>query len=142
MNEHRRRTYWANIYVGLREGYVGPTHEFAELLQYCGAFCRKVGITVSVTPTVFVYSKGLELGAIIGLIHASNNSPCREQEIRRNALELSEALLGEFNQTTVSVVFPDETIVFENRQGWKRRQPPRSRRRSAKRGASRARNAC
>jgi serine/threonine protein kinase len=65
MNEHRRRTYWANIYVGLQEGYIGPAHEIAELLEYCGGFCRKVGTTVSVTPTVFVYSKGSELGAII-----------------------------------------------------------------------------
>src|SRR5664279_5665878 len=79
MNEHRHRTYWANIYVGLQEGYDGSTHEMTELLQYCHAFCRKVDTTVSVTPTVFVYSKGSELGAIIGLIHA--HSPCREEEI-------------------------------------------------------------
>ena len=124
MNEHRLKTYWANIYVGLQEGYDGPTHEMAELLDYCDAFCRKVDTTVSVTPTVFVYSKGSELGAIVGLIHA--HSTRREEEIRRNALELGKALLGEFNQTTVSVVFPDETIVFETRQGWKPRQPPHS----------------
>ena len=124
MNEHRLRTLLANIYLGLQEGYVGPTHEIAELLEYCAAFCRKVDTTVSVTPTVFVYSKGSELGAIIGLIHA--HSPCREEEIRRNSLELAKALLDEFNQTTVSVVFPDETIVFENRQDWKPRQPPQS----------------
>lgn len=139
MNEHRRRTYWANIYVGLQEGYGGPTHEMPELLEYCGNYCRKVDTTVSVTPTVFMYSKGCELGAIIGLIHA--HSRRRNEEIRRNALKLAKALLGEFNQTTVSVVFPDETIVFEHRQGWKPRQPLRPRRQTAKRSASSGRNA-
>jgi hypothetical protein len=124
MNVHRRRTYWANIYVGLQEGYDGPTHEMADLLKYCGNYCRKVDTTVSVTTTVFMYSKGCELGAIIGLIHA--HSRRRKEEIRRNALKLAKALLGEFNQTTVSVVFPDDTIVFENRQDWKPRQPPQS----------------
>ena len=139
MNVHRRRTYWANIYVGLQEGYDGPTHEMAELLEYCGNYCRKVDTTVSVTTTVFMYSKGCELGAIIGLIHA--HSRRRKEEIRRNALKLAKALLGEFNQTTVSVVFPDETVVFENRQGWKPRQRPLSGLRLEQRGASKARNA-
>ena|ERR1035441_3874346 len=95
-----------------------------EEAEYCGNYCRKVDTTVSVTTTVFMYSKGRELGAIIGFIHA--HSRRRKDEIRRNALKLAKALLGEFNQTTVSVVFPDETIVFENRQGWKPRQPPHS----------------
>src|ERR1035441_1749587 len=95
MNEHPRKTYWANIYVGLQEGYVGPTHEISELFEYCGAFCRKAKTTVSVTPTVFMYAKGGEPGAIVGLIHA-HNAACREEEIRRNALELGKALLGEF----------------------------------------------
>jgi hypothetical protein len=120
MNEHRRETYPASIYVGLKEGYVGPTHDIAELLEFCGTFCRKANTTVSVTPTVFVYVRGAEPGAIIGLIHA-HDARDRKGEIRRNALELGRALLEEFNQTTVSVVFPDEIIVFENREGWKPR---------------------
>jgi hypothetical protein len=109
MNEHKWKTYRASIYLGLKEGYEGPTHEYAEILEYCGTFCRNTNTAVSVTPTVFVYARGSEPGAITGLTHG-HNSQRREEEIRRNALELGQALLEQFNQTTVSVLFPDETI--------------------------------
>ena len=56
------------IFVGLREGYEGKTHQMAEALELCQEYCNEVGLCVTVTPTTYVYKDGQEPGIVVGLI--------------------------------------------------------------------------
>lgn len=106
-------TYWANIYVGLREGYNVnmPEHDIDEVRELCEDYCDEMKLGVTVTPTQFIYVGGSEGGAIVGLVNYPR-FPREDMEIRHLALELAETLKNSLGQQRVSIVFPDETVML------------------------------
>ena len=107
------KTYVANIYIGLQEGYENlRVHTFAEVIHICQAYCDSIGLGLTVTPTTFVYKGGRESGAIIGLINYPR-FPSLPEEVKNRAVVLARRLMKEFNQERCSVVCSDETIMLE-----------------------------
>lgn len=104
-------TYTAQIYVGLQEGYDGPTHGISVVHGVCCAYVEEVKLCVSVTPTGFIYVGDEEPGAIVGLINYPR-FPSTKEEIKAKALALAQRLKDELGQLRVTVVFPDETVML------------------------------
>lgn len=109
------KTYWANIYVGLRRGYNGDQHHRREAKDWCQKYCDEVGLCVTVTPTHFIYKDGKEHGVIIGIINYPR-FPSTKAEIKRHALEIATILGKKFMQSRVSIVMPNETIMLVSNQ--------------------------
>lgn len=105
-------TFWANIYVGLREEYDGKTHYSEWAIEICQDYCTEVGLGVTVTETIFVYSGGREPGIIVGLIQYPR-FPTTELDIMRKAKELGRRLMIAFNQLRISIVTTHRTVMFE-----------------------------
>lgn len=115
-------SFWANIYVGLKEThryeppweYEGPwprVHSVEEIEKVCQDYCDNNGFCVSVTQTKFIYTKGNEPGVIVGII-SYPRFPSDNGELRRRALELAELLRKQCDQYKVSVVMPSEVVML------------------------------
>lgn len=99
-----RVTHTITIYVG------EPEPGAAE--KICQAYCDEIGLCVTVTPTVYVYTNGREHGVAIGLI-AYPRFPVSKDSLNQTAIILARKLLIGLKQRGVSVVFPDETIWLQ-----------------------------
>lgn len=109
-------TYTATIHLGLREGSEGRLHKLEEVQRACQAFCDNRGCCVTVTPTHFVYVKGNEPGAAIGLIDYPRLSSDK-LSIRETAIDLAEFLKDHFGQHRVTVVLSDQTVTLGEVEG-------------------------
>jgi hypothetical protein len=105
-------TFWANIYLGLREGYGNKVHDITEIHSFIQIYCNENKIGVTVTPTTFFYVDGYDDGVIIGLINYPRY-PMPKMKIITIAQNLGKELLKKFNQERLSIVFPNETIMLE-----------------------------
>ena len=107
------KTYTANIYIGLQEGYTkDKIHTLAEVVKLCQEHCDKGGLCVTVTPTTVIYKAGREDGAIVGTINYPR-FPEYGLVIKAKAVVLARLLMSEFNQERCSVVCTEETIMLE-----------------------------
>lgn len=107
-------TYEAKIYVGYDEtnGYGGRMlHNTPELTKICQDYCDQVGLCVTITEIKFVYTKGKEHGAIIGLINYPR-FPSDNEQIRAKAIALANIFLVKFGQKRISIVCSDRTIMI------------------------------
>ena len=105
-------TFTANIYVGLKEGYEGPTHTFDGARFIIREYVSSIGLCVTITPTEFWYVNGNEPGIIVGLINYPR-FPTTPQRIKDMAIELGYQLKDAFKQQRISIVCTDETIMLE-----------------------------
>lgn len=113
--------FWANIYVGLKETprytpsdsheRLPVIHSIDELRAVCQAYCDKLGFCVTLTPTEYIYTKGGEPGAIVGII-SYPRFPSDNGELRSRALELAELLRQKARQFKVSIVMPSEVVML------------------------------
>ena len=110
--EVRIPTFEGRIYVGLTEGYDGPQHTVDEVKDICQAYCDDIGLCVTVTPTTFIYKRGREDGAIVGLINYPRFAQTSDA-VRQKAEELAALLQERLGQNRVTTVFIDETVMFE-----------------------------
>ena len=108
------KTYEVKIYIGLQEGYEGSMHNAKDieksLLEYC-----ECGFCVTVTPLRFIYTGGKENGVLIGIINYPR-FPKEESELDIHAFAIANKLMKEFKQYRCSIVFPDNTVLFENNE--------------------------
>lgn len=109
--EKRSTTFEYTIWVGLKEGYHGPTHDESEVLQICREYCDEVGLCVTITPTTFVYPNGVEPGVAVGLINYPR-FPKHDTTIEKHALKLARILMTRLGQHRISVVGPRDTIMI------------------------------
>jgi hypothetical protein len=105
-------TYYARIYVGMREEYSDKVHNIEEVYELCQDYCNSIGLCVTVTPTKFIYKNGEEDGVIIGLINYPR-FPAMNEEIQNTAYDIAIKFLKSFNQLKVSVEFPEKTCMVE-----------------------------
>lgn len=104
-------TFNATIYLGFREHDSEALHSMSELRLLIQDYVDRVGLCVSLTATEFIYSNGLESGAIIGLINYPR-FPSDADTIYQRALHLAEHLRLSFGQWRVSVICGSETIML------------------------------
>jgi len=104
-------SFTASIYVGTKPHYSGEPividHARGFLQQYVDQ-----GLCVTLTPTEFIYTKGKEPGFIVGLINYPR-FPSSSEKLKEHAKQIALGLLTLYQQFKVSVVFPDETVMFE-----------------------------
>ena len=105
-------TYYANIYVGFREGYSEKVHSIARVEKICEKIADECGMCVTVTPTKFIYTGGAEDGCIVGLINYPR-FPSTPESITTRALGLAKILKRKLGQLRCSVVTPDTTYMLD-----------------------------
>lgn len=77
----------------------------------CQDYCDEVALCVTVTPTRFVYPKGNEPEAVVGLI-AYPRFPQSDGEIDAIAVDLARALMRRCGQNRVTVTTPDHSMML------------------------------
>jgi len=107
------KNFEAKIYVGFKEMDTGIIHSFEFCEEICQDYVDKVGLCVTITPTKYIYTKGNEPGAIIGLIQYPR-FPDKEENIKKKTLDLAELLMLQLGQFKVTVNFPDEVVMLSN----------------------------
>lgn len=105
-------TFTANIYLGLRHGYSEKISSVDEVRTWLQNYCNEQKLGVTLTPTEFIYVDGNEPGVIVGLINYPR-FPENRNTIKYVAMIIAQGLMRLCHQERVSVVFPDETIMFE-----------------------------
>lgn len=105
-------TYYANIYVGLREGYDGTVHAYDDVREICQNYVDEAGLGVTVTKTDFVYTGGREPGVIIGLINYPR-FPSSPEWVRWHAFTLGKLLLAELKQQRLTIMTPVRSYLLE-----------------------------
>lgn len=113
------KSFEAEIFVGFKEFTNSErtefvTHSLKECEDICQEYCDAVGLCVTVTPTKYIYTKGNEQGAIIGLIQYPR-FPCSELDIIAHAKTLGEILLIRLGQYRVTINLPDEVLMLTNK---------------------------
>ena len=106
-------TFTATIYLGTRAGYSGEVTSLETVRQWLRTYVDATGLCVTITPTEFIYTKGSEPGVIVGLINYPR-FPSSANSIRTKATEIAEGLMALLKQQRVTVVYPDQTVMFEN----------------------------
>lgn len=114
-------TYWANIFVGFKNMETGEVYDIAKARKVCSDYANSVGLCVTLTPTEYIYtSKEGELrgeaGVIVGLINYPR-FPAVPSEIRHHASVLAKKLKEVYEQYRVTIMFPDETVMFGEDDG-------------------------
>lgn len=109
-------TFTATIYVGFRERYTDEVRAIDMAYAFLQRRANDGGLCVTVTPTRFIYKDGSEPGIAVGLINYPR-FPEDASSIRRKALDIAEALMVQYVQMKVTVVFPDETVMLSREAG-------------------------
>lgn len=124
-------TFWANIFVGLKNVETGVIHRLDKARELCSNYVNSVGLCVTFTSTEYIYSTsplvnmkepesvvGLfregytaEPGFIVGLINYPR-FPAESKKIREQALVLAHILKKSMEQHRVTIMFPDETVML------------------------------
>lgn len=107
------KSYTINIYVGLHCKQSNITYTLQDVENICQKYVDEVGQCFTITPTRFVYTKGAESGAIVGLINYPRfvND---ESKLKTQALDLAFLLMTGLGQRRVSIDLPDETLMLTN----------------------------
>lgn len=77
--------------------------------QTCREYCLRVGLCVTITETLFVYTGGEEFGVEIGLLNYPR-FPKAQTDINDDAMELADKCRRATFQHSFLVVTPDKTI--------------------------------
>lgn len=86
----------------------------ADIEDQCRTYCDEVGLCVTCTPTVFIYTHGEEDGYIVGLINYPR-FPSEPATIWAHAEALAERLRVEACQQSYTIQAPDKTVWFSHR---------------------------
>lgn len=112
------KSFESKIFVGFKEftniertEYI--EHTLKECEDICQEYCNDVGLCVSVTTTKYIYTKGNECGAIIGLIQYPR-FPLDEYQLKKYTLELGQTLMKSLGQFRVTINFNDEVVMLTN----------------------------
>lgn len=81
--------------------------------QVCREFCME-GLCVTVTPTTFVYTGGLEEGVCVRIIQYPR-FPRPERELMGVAIRLADTLRARLCQHSFTIETPDESHFFSAR---------------------------
>lgn len=105
-------TFFANIFIGLKEGYEGEEYSLEQVEKILQEYCNTISYCVTITPTSYIYKNGRENGAIVGLINYPR-FPSTPEEITTKAIEIATLLKVAFKQFRVSIVCSNNTYMLE-----------------------------
>ncbi|BBI90504.1 hypothetical protein HYO65_gp112 [Tenacibaculum phage PTm1] len=109
-------TFYANIYVGLREQYTENIYNINDVNNVVDFYIKAIGgDCVTITPTQYRYLDGFDDGVIVGFINYPRFERSNE-EITQRALKLGELLMKTLKQNRVSVVTPTKTFMLTNKE--------------------------
>jgi hypothetical protein len=83
--------------------------DYADAVISCRRYCDEVGLCVTVSPTVYVYTGGEEAGVVVGLINYGR-FPKEPPAIFAAAEALALRLIEELGQESASIQAPDKTV--------------------------------
>lgn len=89
------------------EIFVSGSKDIVEL--ECARYCREIGLCVSIEPTRFVYTGGIETGSLVRLVNYPRFPHTNLGEIEAQALVLAERLIDATCQDSALVVGPVTT---------------------------------
>jgi hypothetical protein len=119
MRIKKANTFEARLYIGSVQGYHGTPFTFEELKEEVGNLQsespKEEMIPVRIAPTNFVCGNYSEAGWEIAAINYPR-FPKAEALITSFMMELAKRLLVCFNQNRISIIFPNETIMFESEE--------------------------
>ena len=99
-------THWARIYMS------GPIDVAKQVLR---GECLRVGLCVTVEPTVFIYTGGEETGFVVGLVNYPR-FPATVEAINQRARELVGLLLDATHQHSAMLMTPSHTDWLTRRR--------------------------
>ncbi len=82
---------------------------YAVAVDLCRAYCDEIGLCVTVTGTIYVYTGGQESGVIVGLINYPR-FPVEPAEIFGKAEALALRLIDGLGQQSATIQAPDKTL--------------------------------
>lgn len=88
--------------------------DIGQITNYCRYFCMLQGLCVTIEPTTFVYTGGLETGAAIRLINYPR-FPSTEEALMDLAERLANELIKQCSQWSAIVIGPTETRWLSTR---------------------------
>ena len=119
MRIKKANTFEARLYIGSVQGYHGAPFTFEELKEEVGNLQsespKEEMIPVRIAPTNFVCGNYSEAGWEVAAINYPR-FPKAEALITLFMMELAKRLLVCFNQNRISIIFPNETIMFESEE--------------------------
>jgi hypothetical protein len=83
--------------------------EYYAASRICRDFCDEVGLCVTLREAEYIYTDGVEIGVIVGLINYPR-FPSDPREIINRALALADRLREELGQESYSIQTPEQTI--------------------------------
>lgn len=89
--------------------------EYRRAIKIAQQYCDDIGLCVTVEPTTYVYTGGLERGVKVGLINYPR-FPSDPATILAKATELANKLREELNQESFSIQTPDATVWHSYRK--------------------------
>lgn len=124
VDQHGNRFHWSDE-VGTHVTVPGDRGRIGECPSYpvsifvagkvldaaviCRSYCDDVGLCVTVTPTEYMYTGGMEAGVIVGLINYPR-FPASAPDIFAKAEELAHRLIEGLGQRSCSIQAPDRTV--------------------------------
>jgi hypothetical protein len=96
-------SWYANIWIA---------GDVALAKQACARYCRGVGLCVTVTPTTYIYTGGIEEGMCVRLINYPR-FPATSEAVAEKARGLAALLSVELCQKSYSIEYPDTTVWVE-----------------------------
>lgn len=106
MAAHSVDTFWAKIYIA------GPIEVAKQFIRKKAA---KTGMCVTIEPTTYMYSGGEEEGYVVGFINYPR-FPKPPTEIWASVVELAHELKDETGQHSFTVVSPEDTWWYSDRE--------------------------
>lgn len=98
-------SYEVKIYLS------GPIEVAKQIIR---AFCQEKGLCVTITPTTYIYTGGEEAGYVVGLANYPRFPVC-EDSLNITGEALAKRLLAETHQTSVMVVYGQDTAWYSRR---------------------------
>lgn len=95
-------SYPINIYIA---------GDFKSIEAVCQEFCDTIGFCVTVTPTSYVYRRGRESGAIIGLINYPQY-PLGAEELEQKAIAIGLLVKQRLKQESFTIQKLGETKLY------------------------------
>lgn len=86
-----------------------------QIKKSCREYCLKVGLCVTVTPTLFIYTGGEEYGVEIGLLNYPR-FPATQKALLKTATALADKCRNEAFQHSYLIVTPTKTTWHSTRK--------------------------
>ena len=100
MENKIEKTYWVKIYL---------SGSIETIKAVCREYCYRIGLCVTINPTLFIYTGGEEYGVEIGLINYPR-FPDSEKGIMAKAVDLADRCRAASFQHSYLIMSPTETI--------------------------------